>query len=126
MARFLVFTVFFGVAFWLSGFAIWTTFRRPQDDRVYRPQPRWMRWPGGSEQTSRPGTMHLVTRAELDGLRDAYSSAPIDPAKPLLRCGTCLATYHAESIAELDRSNHGRCVVCDGTDLAAVYVADEA
>jgi hypothetical protein len=72
-----------------------------------------------------PGTVHLVRRAELEGLRDAYSSAPIDLAQPLLRCGRCLATYHAASVAELDRSNGGLCVVCGNHDLAAVYVADE-
>jgi len=123
MGRLLAFAGFFGLAAWLIAVAATATFGRPRDAGTYRP--RWAGWFGKDADAPQPGTMHLVKRAELKGLRDAYSSASIDLAQPLLRCGRCLATYHAASVAELDRSNEGRCVVCGSQDLAAVYVADE-
>lgn len=120
MVRLFAFAVFFGFAVWVVAAFVSLGSVRPH--RTYRPWPRW--WfddePGGE-----PGTMHLVKRSELQGVRDAYSSTPIDPGEPLLRCGSCLAMYHATSVHELDRTNGGRCVVCRGSDLAAVHVADD-
>ena len=119
MARLFAFVVFFGFA--ISFAAVLVSLSAPRPRGTYRP---WSRWWFGDEPQGEPGTMHLVKRSELEGLRDAYSSAPIDPAQPLLRCGSCLAMYHATSVHELDRANGGRCVVCRSTDLAAVHVAD--
>ncbi len=68
--------------------------------------------------------MHIVRRSELAGLRDAYSSAPIDAGQPLVRCGNCLSVYHADSFAVLQRENGGSCVICHSTDLGPVRLAD--
>ena len=76
-------------------------------------------------------TLHVVDEAELVGVRDALSSAPIDAtttttangAASLFRCGGCLAFYRGDSLAALQSSNHGRCIACGSADLAAVSVA---
>jgi hypothetical protein len=119
MVRLFAFAVFFGFAIWVV--AAFVSFGGARPQQTYRP---WPRWRFDDEPGGEPGTMHLVKRSELQALRDAYSSAPIDPGEQLLRCGSCLAMYHATSVHELDRTNGGRCVVCRSTDLAAVHVAD--
>lgn len=124
MPRLIAFFLLFGLAFWVAILATGTGTSRPRDPRTYRPRGRWGGDRDGASSASR-GTMHVVKRSELDGLRDAYSSAPIDAAKPLLRCGGCQALYHVESVAALDRENHGRCTVCGGSDLAAVHVVGD-
>lgn len=117
MPRLLAILVLFGLAFWIAIVAGAAGAPRSRDPRTYRPKPRWT--PGGAGGR---GMAHVMQRRDLDGLRDAYSSAPIDPAQPLLRCGNCQAMYHADSVAALDRHNHGRCSACGGTDLTAVHV----
>jgi hypothetical protein len=120
MARFLPLIVFVAVCFWLisriSGL--------PRGARTYRPRPRWQDWGGGVQKSVKPGTVHIVRHGELAGLRDAYSSAPIDPAQSVFRCGKCLSVYHASSIAVLQRENGGCCMVCGGTDIGPVRFAD--
>jgi len=120
MGRLIPFLVFIALAIFFASF--FSRIGRPHDPRTYRPRQRW-NGPFGSDGAP-AGTVHVVKRSELAGVRDAYSSAPIDPAKPLLRCGKCLSLYHSESVAALDRENHGRCATCGGTDLAAVHVID--
>ena len=120
MGRILPFLVFLALAFFFASF--FSRMGRPRDPRTYRPRQRW-NGPFGGDATP-AGTVHVVKRSEVAGVRDAYSSAPIDPAKPLLRCGKCLSLYHSESVAALDRENGGRCATCGGTDLAAVHVVD--
>ncbi len=104
--------------------------RRPRDG-TYRPKPRWTdildeitgRTP--PRPAHDPGLVHVVKRAELRGVRDAFSSAPIDASAPLARCGKCLAIYHETSRAALERENHGRCVVCGSSDLGRVSLVDD-
>jgi hypothetical protein len=121
MARLLPFLIFIGLCFWL----IFRWSALPRSDRTYRPRPRWPDWFGADEKAAAPGTVHIVRRGELAGLRDAYSSAPIDPRLPLFRCGKCLSMYHGESVAVLKRENGGGCMVCGGTDLGQVRLADD-
>ncbi|MCU0973385.1 MAG: hypothetical protein MUF80_05455 [Burkholderiales bacterium] len=121
MPRLLPLLLFIGLCFWL----ISRMSALPRSDRTYRPRPRWPDWFGADEKAAEPGTVHIVKRGELAGLRDAYSSAPIDAAKPLFRCGKCLSMYHADSVAVLKRENGGCCMVCGGTDLGPVRLADD-
>jgi hypothetical protein len=85
------------------------------DDRVYRPRAGRGGAPAG-------GGSWVVSRPELDGVRDAYSSAAIDPARALARCGQCQATYHDSSVSALNAENGGRCVLCGSADLRPVRV----
>lgn len=121
MARLLPFLIFIGLCFWL----IFRWSALPRSDRTYRPRPRWPDWFGAGEQGDAAGTVHIVRRSELAGLRDAYSSAPIDAAQPLFRCAKCLSLYHGESVIVLKRENGGCCTVCGGTDLGPVRIADD-
>lgn len=94
---------------------------RPRSDRVYRPRARRWGRPGGA---AAPGAdvNWVVTRRELEGVRDAYSSAAIDPDAPLWRCGGCQACYHRGSVDALESGNGGRCALCGSADLRAVQV----
>ncbi len=90
---------------------------RPRDGRAFRPRAR-------AHRRARPddGGLATVRRDELDGLRDAYSGEPLDPARPLVRCKGCRAIYHADSAGVLARDNGGRCAACSGAEFAAVTV----
>ncbi|MBI4754868.1 MAG: hypothetical protein HY778_05460 [Betaproteobacteria bacterium] len=67
----------------------------------------------------------MVRRVELEGLRDALTSAPIDARRELARCGDCLVFYHADSVAALAADHGGRCVGCGSRDIAPARVVDD-
>ena len=94
----------------------------PRDPRAYRPRRRFRDWLGG--EARRNGSA-ILRRAELEGIRDAYSGEPIDPARPLVRCAACRVLYHAESARVLARDNHGRCAACGGSSYQAVTLRDD-
>ena len=120
MARLLPFLIFLGVALWLAMASQRRTTAR-RDPRAFRPRARFREWfdRRASEEAFR------VRRRDLAGLRDAYSGAALDPARPLLRCTRCLAYYHADSAAVLGRENSARCLGCGGTDFRAVEVTND-
>jgi len=94
----------------------------PRDPRAYRPRRRFRDWLGGNARRDEPA---LLRRAELRGIRDAYSGESIDPARPLVRCATCRVLYHAESARVLARENQGRCAACGGSRYQAVTLLDD-
>lgn len=89
---------------------------------TFRPQfkPRWGHGRAGAGAAR--GTAHVLSRTQLQGVRDAYSSLPIDPSHALCACAGCQAVYHEASVAALGSDNDGRCVVCGGDDLGPVRV----
>lgn len=91
----------------------------PRDPRAYRPRRRFRDWLGGEARRDEPA---ILRRAELQGIRDAYSGELVDPARPLVRCATCRVLYHAESARVLARENQGRCAACGGSSYQAVTV----
>jgi hypothetical protein len=93
---------------------------RPRDDRTYRPRSSGAR--GGFDRGSAETGNWIASRAEIDGVRDAYSSAALDPARGLHRCGGCQAYYHDASVAALASDNGGRCALCGSADLRPVRV----
>jgi hypothetical protein len=93
---------------------------RQRNRATYRP-----RAAGAGSRHGKPGVAHVMTRAELSGVRDAYSSATIDPSRPLTRCGSCQAVYHRTSFEALRTENAGRCAICGSTDLGPVTIADQ-
>ena len=97
---------------------------RPRSDRTYRPRGTRTGGRNGAAawgDAADSGTDWVVKRIELDGVRDAYSSAALDPAKPLYRCAGCQAYYHRSSMDALRVQNQGRCVLCAGSDLRTVH-----
>jgi len=93
---------------------------RARDGRTYRPRARGRRRNGDPD-----AGVTLLRRRDLAGLRDAYSGEPIDPSRPLVRCGPCQSVYHAESAGVLARENGGRCASCGGSEFSAVrLIAD--
>jgi len=99
--------------------------QRSHGERTFRPRMRWRDLFGGGSGNARDqGLAHVVRRRELAGVRDAYSSAGIDPERPLYRCGGCQGFYAEESVTELARRNRHRCAVCGGTDIGPVQVID--
>ena len=94
----------------------------PRDPRAYRPRRRFRDWLGGNARRDEPARLR---RAELRGIRDAYSGESIDPARPLVRCATCRVLYHAESARVLARENQGRCAACGGSSYQAVTLRDD-
>lgn len=98
--------------------------RRPRSEHAYRPRARWRTAdPGRGTDGADAGTHWIATRAELEGLRDAYSSAALDLDRPLVRCGDCQAHYQADSLVALRREHGGRCALCGGSDLRPVHLA---
>lgn len=93
----------------------------PAASATYRPKARWR--PADAAR-ARQGAVQVMTRGELAGLRDAYSSAPINPDGDLLSCARCHAMYHRASMDELKHDNAGRCVVCSGTEFGPVRLTD--
>jgi hypothetical protein len=94
----------------------------PRDGRTWRPRARWgKRGVGQRGFAADYGPLDL--RAEdLAGLRDAYSGAPLDLTRALVRCAPCGSCYHADSAAVLVRDNAGRCASCGSGDLRPVSV----
>lgn len=92
---------------------------RPRTDRTYRPRPSARPAAGAS---GKDDTQWVARRADIEGLRDAYTSAALDPAEPLFRCGGCQAYYHRTSLDALKRHNRGGCALCGSHDLRAVHV----
>ena len=90
---------------------------RPRDWRTYRPHARSRARSGSAD-----AGVYAVRRRDLAGLRDAYSGEPLDPSRPLVRCGGCQSLYHSSSASVLARENGGRCAACGGKDFAAVKV----
>jgi hypothetical protein len=118
MGRFLPLLIFLVVVVFLALQGTqWRSGSR--DPRAYRPRRRFRDWLGGEARRDEPA---ILRRAELEGIRDAYSGEPIDPARPLVRCSGCRVLYHAESARVLARENHGRCAACGGSSYQAVTV----
>ncbi len=88
---------------------------RPRSDRVYRPRPS----PFARRKPAADADW-VASRADVEDVRDAYSSETLDPQRPLFRCGGCQAWYHEASVRALDLDNGGRCALCGSPDLRAV------
>ena len=110
----------------LAGFAIFMRIlgqRRDtpsRDGRTWRPRARSRARRSDDAKYEGPIT---VSPADIAGLRDAYSGATLDAARPMVQCATCRAFYHSDSVTILVRENAGRCASCGGTAFRAVAIA---
>lgn len=96
---------------------------RTRSDRVYRPHADRRTSRRGFAADAAAGTNWVTPRADLAGVRDAYSSAAIDPDRPLYRCGGCQSFYHHASMQTLRADNMGRCALCGSPDIRSVQVS---
>jgi hypothetical protein len=112
----------------LAGFAIFMKIMgqrrntQSRDGRTWRPRARSGARRRDDAKYEGPIT---VSSADIAGLRDAYSGATLDAARPMVQCATCRAFYHSDSVAILVRENAGRCASCGGTAFHAVAIAHD-
>jgi hypothetical protein len=85
-------------------------------------KPRWRAKSTTGTAQGTPGQAHIMSREQLVGLRDALTSAPIDPNQSLVCCGQCRSVYHQESADALANEHGGACVNCGGHDLGPVHL----
>ncbi len=93
---------------------------------TYHPRARWQDWFSWlGERSTASGLAHIVKRAALADVRDAYSSAAIDANRAVYRCAACQSFYQDTSVAVLASENQHRCTVCGGTDIGPVRIVDD-
>jgi DNA-directed RNA polymerase subunit RPC12/RpoP len=127
MARVLPLLLLFGVFFVLI--ALLRRFGGPpraggpgrSTDFSHRPRPAQ----AGRAAAGDDSAPLVMRRVELAGLRDAYSSAPVDPTQALHACARCQAIVHGASLQALREGNHGRCPVCGHRGFRPVRLADD-
>ena len=112
----------------LAGFAIFMMImgqRRDtpsRDGRTWRPRARARA--RRSENSKYDGPI-MVSPGDIVGLRDAYSGATLDAARPMVQCANCRSFYHSDSVTILLRENAGRCASCGSTEFRAVAIAQD-
>lgn len=86
---------------------------KPSPD-TYRPRP-------AQKPSIKFGTVSQGPAAppDLEGLHDAFTGAPLNPALGLHQCTSCQVYYHTESLDVLREANAGQCVACGSTALVA-------
>ncbi|SEJ85317.1 hypothetical protein SAMN05518849_115146 [Sphingobium sp. AP50] len=67
------------------------------------------------------GGGETLSQENLDGLRDAFTGAPLDIGLGLYRCSTCQVYYHRESYDVVRSENGGHCVACASTAIVPVH-----
>lgn len=68
----------------------------------------------------------LPTTADLKGLHDAFTGAPLDKRLGLHQCQSCKVFYHTESLQILREANNSQCVSCQSTNIIAVIGASKS
>lgn len=74
--------------------------------------------------TSSAGT--VLAKADLEGLHDAFTGAPLDRSLGLHQCQSCKVYYHTESLQILREANNSQCVSCQSTNIIAVIGASKS
>jgi hypothetical protein len=104
----------------LAGFAIFMMIMGQRRDTPSRDGRTW-RPRGGSRPQQNDGPI-MVSPGDVAGLRDAYSGATLDAARPMVQCANCRSFYHSDSVTILVRENAGRCASCGSTEFRAVAI----
>ncbi len=77
--------------------------------------------------TSTPtNTGSVPAEADLEGLHDAFTGAPLDKSLGLHQCQSCKVYYHTESLQILREANNSQCVSCQSTNIIAVIGASKS
>ncbi len=98
--------------------------RPVRDWRAWRPKPRARAGQRGRAHQHDDAAL-ILRPGDVEGLRDAYSGAPLEASRPLVQCANCQAFYHVASTTILQRDNAGRCASCGGRDFRAVVVVHD-
>lgn len=95
--------------------------RQPtQPPNAYRPTTRGRRASGIQFNDVSAGSSSAPTADSLEGIRDAFTGAPLDPKLGLYRCSKCQVYYHRESFEVVAAENGGRCVACSSATIIQV------
>jgi hypothetical protein len=97
-------------------------------DNIYRPTPRAGHTSSvifrntDQSTSSSPGNVAgtVSSYADLSGLHDAFTGAPLNPQLGLYQCGKCKVYYHTESFEILRQENSSRCVACSSQSIQSV------
>ena len=71
-------------------------------------------------------TGNAPAEADLKGLHDAFTGAPLDKSLGLYQCRSCKVYYHSESLQVLREANSSQCVSCQSTNIIAVIGASKS
>jgi hypothetical protein len=64
--------------------------------------------------------------ADLEGLHDAFTGAPLSKTLGLHQCQNCKVYYHTESLHILREANASQCVACQSTNIIAVVTGSRS
>ncbi|WP_445177698.1 hypothetical protein [Pseudomonas sp. McL0111] len=73
-----------------------------------------------SSSVSTSGSSSLSFIANLTGLHDAFTGAPLNSALGLHQCQSCKVYYHSESLQVLVEVNDSKCVSCQSIKIISV------
>jgi hypothetical protein len=95
---------------------------KKQNDQTFRPSSRADTKSNISFKTttSTSSASHIPAAADLEGLHDAFTGAPLDKSLGLHQCQSCKVYYHTESLQVLREANNSQCVACQSTNIIAV------
>lgn len=105
-----------------------TTPRKKQDEQIFRPSSRAQNKSNISFKTtfSTKSVSSIPVAADLEGLHDAFTGAPLDKNLGLHQCQSCKVYYHTESLQVLREVNNSQCVACQSTNIIAVLAGEKA
>lgn len=101
---------------------------KKQNDDTFRPSSRSETNPNISFKTTTPksSASKIPAAADLEGLHDAFTGAPLDKSLGLHQCQSCKVYYHTESLQVLREVNNSQCVACQSTNIIAVVAGGKA
>lgn len=96
--------------------------RKAANLEVYRPTARSNTSSSINFKTTTSGSAGgaAPAKADLEGLHDAFTGAPLNKALGLHQCQSCKVYYHTESLQVLREANSSQCVSCQSTNIIAV------
>jgi hypothetical protein len=99
-----------------------STHKKRQKTETFRPssRPRSNSNISFKKTTSTSSASSVPAIADLEGLHDAFTGAPLDKNLGLYQCQSCKVYYHTESLQILREANNSQCVSCQSTNIIAV------
>lgn len=93
-----------------------------QNPQTFRPSPSNRSTSTISfKMESTPSSIGKVpTEADLEGLHDAFTGAPLNRNLGLHQCQSCKVYYHTDSLLVLREANNSQCVACPSKNILAV------